>query len=176
MGQIIDVITKQYAKQMKNHWYESYWMIDIHGVICHPNYDLDKLELKFVNTFARTALQMLSQRDDIRLILHTSSYPDQIMEYIKILEEDEIFFDYLNENPEIRSYEDFGYYESKPYFDIYLDDKAGFVPDEWMEIVAFLSVCDEPDEEWKNPNRRRLSLAEISARRRRVKSNTSEQI
>ncbi|MBT6051753.1 MAG: hypothetical protein HOG49_33535 [Candidatus Scalindua sp.] len=176
MGKIIDVLARQHEKQMLYHWYESYWMIDIHGVICHPNYDLDKLELNFVNKFACTCLQMLTLRDDTRLILYTSSYPDQILEYLKILEGHHIKFDYINENPEVRSYEDFGYYENKPYFDIYLDDKAGFHPNEWLDIIQFLSCNSAPNPEWKNPNRKRLTPAEISARRRRVKSNVSEQI
>ncbi|KKN04190.1 hypothetical protein LCGC14_1099810, partial [marine sediment metagenome] len=99
----------------------------------------------------------LSDREDIRLILYTSSYPDQRQNYIDQLAELGIEFDYINENPEIRSYEDFGYYEEKPYFDVYLDDKAGFDPeDEWVEIYEFLKENPAPPSKWKNPNRRRI--------------------
>ena len=175
MGSIMKIVERQYRKCMKNHWYESYWMVDFHGVISNPNYEIGKLHLDFPEG-ARQSLQILTRRKDIRLILYTSSYPDQVMKYLEMLDKHDIRFDYINENPEIRSYEDFGYYETKPYFDVYLDDKAGFDISEWPEILKFLKTCDIPDEDWINDKRRRMSPAEMSSQRRKVMSNVSEQL
>lgn len=180
MGSILKVIEHQHRKSMKNHWYESYWMVDFHGVISIPNYEIQEMHIDFPDG-AEEALRLLSNRIDIRLILYTSSYPDQVKKYLKLLEDLDITFDYINENPEIRSYEDFGYYDTKPYFDVFLDDKAGFDPEEWPDILKFLQTCDIPDKEWINSRRRRMSSAELSTERReqatqKVLTNVSEQL
>lgn len=174
MGKIIDVIKFQHEKRMMNHWYESYWMVDMHGVISIPNYELKEVKIDFP-PYAKEVLQILTKRPDIRLILFTSSYPDQVTRYLTILKEHGIEFTYINENPEIRSYEDWGYYETKPYFDVYLDDKAGFTYDEWKDIYEFLQTAEAPSEEWINPKRRRLNPSELVDQTQRVTSNTEEQ-
>ncbi len=175
MGSIINVFEKTFAKSQKNHWYEKYIMIDVHGVITIPNYEIDEILIEYP-PFAKEALQILTERDDIRLILFTSSYPDQTYRYIDCLEADGIHFNYINENPEIRSYEDFGYYETKPYFDVFLDDKAGFDYTEWEDIYEFLKNSDVPKREWANPLRARLSPLEISRQKQKVMSNIREQL
>ena len=177
MGSIKRVLEKQYAKQMKNHWYETYWIVDMHGVITRPNHTTNLPDIDFY-PLADLVLFILSAREDIRLILYTSSYPEQRQHYIDQLERMEITFDYINENPEIRSYEDFGYYEEKPYFDVYLDDKAGFDPEtEWIDILEFLMATEEPPIEWKNPLRRRLTKEELEQRGKIfVKDNIREQL
>jgi hypothetical protein len=141
---------------MKNHWYESYWIVDMHGVITRPNHEIRHPKINFF-PYAKETLQLITKREDIRLILYTSSYPDQVEDYIRQLKECEIEFNYINENPEIRSFEDFGYYEDKPYFDIYLDDKAGFdAENDWKDLYEFLLSVQTPDVSWKNPKRRRI--------------------
>ena len=63
--------------------------------------------------------------------------------------------DYINDNPEIGE-KDFGCYDEKPYFDVYLDDKAGFDAEvEWRDIFNFLREDRRPDERWRNPIRDR---------------------
>lgn len=163
---ILKVLERQYKKQMKNKWYESYVIVDMHGVITRPNHKVRLPKLDFY-PFALRTLSILSEREDIRLILYTSSYPDQRQNYIDQLKDIGIEFNYINENPEIRSVEDFGYYEEKPYFDVYLDDKAGFDPEiEWVGIYDFLRENKPPPVEWKNPMRRRLTKKELANLRR----------
>jgi len=175
MASIINVIAHQHEKQMKNHWYESYWMIDMHGVVTIPNYEIEEIQINYP-PLAKECMQLLTKRNDIRLILFTSSYPDQTHRYVSGLAEDGIKFNYINENPEIRSYEDFGFYETKPYFDVFLDDKAGFEYSDWYAIYGFLTSSDIPKKEWANPLRRRLSPGEVSRQNQRVSSNVNEQI
>jgi hypothetical protein len=175
MSSVLRVFEKTFAKSQKNHWYEKYIMIDVHGVITVPNYEIEEVRIDYPK-YAKESLQMLTEREDIRLILFTSSYPDQTHRYVNALAEDGIHFNYINENPEIRSYEDFGYYETKPYFDIFLDDKAGFEYSDWTEIYKFLRTSPVPMKSWANPLRRRLSPGELGTQNHKVMSNKKEQI
>ena len=150
MGAIIDVIWRQYKKQITNQWYESYFLVDMHGVISRPHHGEWKLDFY---PLALPSLKLLTNRPDIRVILYTSSYPEQIEFYVNELEKLGVEFDYINENPEIGE-GDVGCYTEKPYFDIYLDDKAGFdAENEWKDIYEFLREDKRPDESWRNPIR-----------------------
>jgi hypothetical protein len=65
-----------------------------------------------------------------------------------------IHFNYINENPEIDSSKgNFGYYENKYYFNVMLEDKAGFIPEmEWKMIYDLLISYEKsgyfPDPKW----------------------------
>jgi len=150
MAAIINVIQRQYEKQMRNKWYESYFLVDMHGVISRPHHDKLKLDLY---PFALESLSLLTNRSDIRMILYTSSNEYQILYYTIQLEKLGVEFDYINDNPEIGE-GDVGCYDKKPYFDVYLDDKAGFDAEtEWWDIWKFLREDKRPDELWRNPIR-----------------------
>lgn len=156
MSSIAKVLERSIEKAIKNQWYESYWMVDMHGVITKPTSDQFDTEIHFY-PYAKETLQILTRRSDIRLILYTSSYPKQIYGYLDNLKKYDIRFDYINENPEIRSDEDFGYYIDKPYFDIYLDDKAGFEAEvDWKALLDVLHTYIPPHPHWKNPKRQKL--------------------
>jgi hypothetical protein len=150
MGNIINVISRQCKKQMAQKWYETYWLIDMHGVIIRPNHK-DELPNKLAfYDFAQRSLQLLTARSDIRTILYTCSHDYQIRHYVNLLREYSIEFDYVNDNPEIGE-GDFGDYTHKPYFDVYLDDKAGFdAENEWYDIFRWLREDKRPDEKWRN--------------------------
>lgn len=155
MGDIIDVIQRQYDKQMKQQWYESYFLIDMHGVIIRPNHKDELVNRLDFYDFAQRSLQMLTNRPDIRTILYTCSHDYQIRHYVNLLGLHNIEFDYINDNPEIGE-GDYGDYTHKPYFDVYLDDKAGFNADEeWYDIFTWLRKDKRPDERWRNPIRDR---------------------
>jgi hypothetical protein len=141
---ITDYIAKMFENSFKKEWYETYWAIDLHGTIIKPTYKDPSWPAEYY-PYAKLAMQLLSKRPDIKLILWTSSFPSEIEEYLKLLEKDEIHFDAVNENPGISSNNgNFGYYEKKFYFNILLDDKAGFNPEkEWKEIYDFL--CESQD-------------------------------
>jgi hypothetical protein len=70
-------------------------------------------------------LKYLSDRPDITLILWTSSWPKEIEFYTKLFQEYGIKFKYVNSNPEVVS-RSYGCYDSKFYFALLIDDKAGF--------------------------------------------------
>lgn len=142
-----------FAHSFQKEWYETYWAIDIHGTILIPTFRKNSYDSEFY-PYAKETLQLLSDRQDIILILSTSSYPEEIEHYQKVFKENNIFFKYINENPDIDSSKgNFGYYKNKFYFNVLLDDKAGFVPEEeWKEIYELLLSYEEsgylPDPKW----------------------------
>jgi len=128
-------IQKMFENAFKKEYYETYWAFDVHGTILRPNYRKDHFHADFY-PFAKETLQLLSKRRDIILILATSSYPNEIEYYLKVFADNEIYFKYINENPEIDSSKgNFGDYTKKYYFNVMFEDKAGFAPEtEWEPV------------------------------------------
>lgn len=136
---IIKWIEKMFKYSFSKEWYETYWAIDVHGVIFRPNHRRNSRYAEFY-PFAKETLQILSNRPDIVLIMFTSSYPEEVIYYNNILKENGIIFKYINDNPEIDSSKgNFGFYDKKFYFNVLFDDKAGFDPEtEWEQIYHLL--------------------------------------
>ena len=149
---VLNQIKKTFEISHKKEWYETYWAFDFHGTIIKPTYDLNDRSIVYY-PFAKDTMQLLSNRPDIVLITYTSSYPHEIEEYVRKFAEDGIIFDHKQENPGISSnMGNFGYYETKFYFNVMFEDKAGFDPREWEEIYDYLVTCEErgylPDSKW----------------------------
>jgi len=144
----------EHAKQKQ--WYETYHAFDVHGVISKPDYrKTEKVGQEFkINyyPYAKETLQFLTRnRPDMIMFLFTSSYPDEIKRYMEQFEKDGIYFKYSNENPEISDAKgSFGCYDTKPYFNSYFEDKAGFNPDtDWFPIYNYFYYSDyKPDPNW----------------------------
>ena len=150
---LVQWIEKMFQHALEKEWYETYWAFDVHGVILRPNYRKNHFHADFY-PYAKEALKLMSKRDDIVMILFTSSYPEEISYYLKVFDENEISFRYVNENPEIDSSKgNFGYYEKKFYFNVLFEDKAGFDPEtEWEQIYNRLKKYEQdgelPDPKW----------------------------
>jgi hypothetical protein len=148
-----DWIQKMFKHSFEKEWYETYWAFDIHGTILIPTFRKDSYDSDFY-PYAKETLQLLTKREDIVMIISTSSYPEEIEHYQKVFKENDIHFKYVNENPDIDSSKgNFGYYENKFYFNVMLEDKAGFVPEkEWRQILLLLSHYQIanylPDSKW----------------------------
>ena len=146
-------IKKMFAHSFEKEWYETYWAFDIHGTILIPTFRKDSYDSDFY-PYAKEVLQLLTKRKDIVLIISTSSYPKEIEHYQKVFKENDIHFEYVNENPDIDSSKgNFGYYENKFYFNVLFEDKAGFDPEvEWELIYDLLKKYEErnylPDPKW----------------------------
>lgn len=138
---IVEYIKKMFENSFKKEWFDTYWVVDLHGTIIKPTYNGVEMEYYYL---AKETLQKLTKRQDIKLILWTSSYPKEIKQYIKEFKKDNIHFDAINKNPNISSKNgNFGYYKNKFYFNVLIDDKAGFNPNlEWEEIYNFLKMCE----------------------------------
>jgi hypothetical protein len=118
-------------------WEKTYWAIDIHGTLLKPNYRRDEISREFYPD-AIEVMQLLSQREDIVKILYTCSYPHEIEQYLEYFAQHKIHFQYVNQNPEIVD-GGYGYYKDKFYFNVLMDDKAGFDGEnDWTKIKALL--------------------------------------
>ena len=133
-----------FNQSFKKEWFETYWAIDLHSTVMESSYDLNNKEIKYF-PFAKEVLQILTNREDVELIMWTSSYPQEIVEYDRQFKNDEIIFNSKNENIGISSNNgNFGYYNDKFYFNILFDDKAGFDPFiEWEAIYKLLKYYEE---------------------------------
>lgn len=112
-----------------------YIFVDIHGTVVKPNYSRDELPTEFYPQ-AKTALQVLSERDDCKLIMYTCSHPDDLVKYFNHFSKHGIKFDYINENPECVTGAGYGNYDYKPFYNILFDDRAFFTPEtDWSILV-----------------------------------------
>ena len=145
-------IAKMFDHAYKKQWYETFWCFDLHGVISKPDYRKETKEIIYYPYAKKTLKYITEYRKDIIMILFTSSYPDEIITYMNILEKDGIYFKYINENPEITDTKgSFGYYYTKPYYNVLFEDKCGFVPEtDWQPIYEYLINSNyKPDPNWK---------------------------
>ena len=144
-------IHNMFEHSFSKKWYETYWVIDMHRTLIKPTYDLNDKSLTYY-PFALETMQLLTNRDDIKTIMWTSSYPQEIEEYVKELLIVGVEFDNINENPDISSNNgNFGYYEKKFYFNIIIDDKAAFLPDSDWEPIYHLFMEYEKNGFLPNP-------------------------
>ena len=135
---IIKSIETAMRKKKERGYDYLYWCIDVHGVILESTYDLNNSGAK---TFkhALNTLRLISGDPSNKIILWTSSYDKPVADVVKYLTGNKIRIDYVNENPEYLKNEicDF---TKKFYFDILLDDKAGFEPElDWLAIANYVA-------------------------------------
>lgn len=121
-------IQKEFEKAKRWGWDKIYVFVDLHETVLIPNWNAADLTHDYYPE-AQELLQELTARKDVCLIMHTCSHPHQIHQYNQTFKEHGIVFDYINQNPEVKTNVRYGYYEHKPYYNILFDDKAGFHPE-----------------------------------------------
>lgn len=127
---------KAFSRMKECGWEKIYVLVDIHDTVIKGMHKKDEPWLWY--EWSRIALKLMSVRDDICLILWTGSHPDNIRNITDTLAKRGIYFDYINENPEV-SDTDFYCSASKIYFNVGIDDKFGFEPEtDWIKIVKLL--------------------------------------
>lgn len=135
----------QLRKKIEVHdWKKIYVAFDLHGTIVKPNYKPGELCTEFYPG-AITSLRFLSASpDQFKLILFTSTPPELIQGYLESFKYYDIFFEYVNSNPEIATEPGhYGDYSEKFYFDLLFDDKAGFDPDTWPAMYKYFTQLKE---------------------------------
>lgn len=141
---LVDTIQKEFEKAESKGWTKIFVFVDLHECILKPDWEITDLAHDYYPE-AKEMLQELSERDDICLVVWTCSHPFEITEYLINFEADDIHFDYVNENPEVRTDNrghsnterpKYGCYDKKPYYNVLLDDKAGCTPNEIPKIRA----------------------------------------
>jgi hypothetical protein len=112
-------------------WNEFYVFIDIHSTILYPDYGG---LAKVYYPYAKEVLHKLSNDKRIKLGLYTCSHPHEIEDYKIFFNNDNIKFEMVNKNPEVHNTRG-GYFQDKPYMNVLLDDKSGFVGEfDWYII------------------------------------------
>jgi len=136
---VTNAIKKSFDHAKAKNWDCTFWAIDIHDTIVKANYKRGQIPTEFY-PHAKYVLKKLSERSDVKLILFTCSHQVEIDQYLKLFEENGIHFDYINENPEVKTDTDgYGNYDKKMYMNVLLDDKAGFDPEkDWRRIKSLL--------------------------------------
>ena len=138
---IVKTFDNAYERAKAKNWDYIYILVDMHGTIFTPSY-LKEENYKYY-PYAKEVLQLLSLYTDTKLILWTSTRPIDTIEYQKVFMNDDIYFDYLNENPEVeRQPTDPESLDlnQKFYFNIGIDDKFGFEPEtDWKLIYDYLN-------------------------------------
>lgn len=138
MKTIFDLFDDTWRKKDQRGWDVVYIMVDIHGVILPSNYHKTS-HLEFISEYTEQCLQYLSDQDDIKLILWSSSHQSEIDAITKWLRYHKIYFDAVNSNP-FEENTDYADFSKKPYFSILLDDKAGFTEYDWSEINRWIAI------------------------------------
>lgn len=115
-----------------------YFAVDIHGTIVKSN--CNGIADDFYSD-AIYALKYLSSCPEIKIILWSSCFKQDYQKYIELLKDRGIRVDYFNENPECPSTK-VGNFDSKFYFSVLIDDKAGFDPEQdWFEVESYTMLA-----------------------------------
>lgn len=110
-------------------WNTLYVLIDAHGTLIKPGHD----RVEFY-PHAVEVMKWFNSRNDFKVILWTSSHQEEVTEILRASAKEGFFFDYINSNP-AESNSTRANFDKKFYFNILIEDKAGFEPETDWELV-----------------------------------------
>ena len=115
-----------------------YVTVDIHGTILIPSWS--KTETYKYYPFAKKVMQMMSKRDNIKLIMWSCSHLEALNKYNNKFKEDGILFDFVNTNTDCKNSE-LCCFDMKHYTDVGFDDKFGFNPYiDWFKLYIYFII------------------------------------
>jgi hypothetical protein len=133
---IHNAIKNAYEQFNLRGWDKIYFALDIHGTVADSDYKTSSRELY------RTAvepLQVISNLPEVDIILFSCCYPADYDKYYELFDRNGILIKDFNKNSEVHNTKT-GCFDSKFYFNIVADDKAGFEPWMWPSVRdAFLN-------------------------------------
>lgn len=129
-------IRRAYATMNERNWDTVYWAIDLHGVCLESNYENGGYT--FINDMVLPGLLAISKRPESKIILWSSCHEHEQPAILAFMEEHGVKIHDFNKNPEVQNTKT-GNFDTKFYFSVLLDDKAGFEPEtDWDVIVDTL--------------------------------------
>ena len=138
---IIKSIERAYSLLQERNWDTIYWAIDLHGTCIKSNYVSGEYE--WINDDVKQCLQLIQSLPESKTILWTSCYKEDLYNILSFFNKQGLGFNFWNCNPNINSTKT-GCFDTKFYFSILLDDKAGFDPDtDWKLIYDYLKIRNE---------------------------------
>lgn len=136
---IEDLLSKAFKQKQERKWDTIYVLVDIHDTIIKSDYRNEQRVVEYYPN-AIAALKKLSDREDVYLILWSSCKTRVLLEYANIFAQHGIKFNDFNENSDVEN-TDYAFFDKKPYFNIIIDDKAGFEAEkDWTEILNYLQL------------------------------------
>ena len=131
-------IEKTFKTKAERNWHTIYFAVDLHGTIIKPGHD----KVEFYPD-AISVVKWINKRPDCKIILWTSSHQSEISNFLYECQKNEIHFDFINENP-LEGDSEKACFDKKFYFNILLDDKAGFNAEtDWALIKQTLIELGE---------------------------------
>lgn len=132
-----------FKRKREKGWSCIYVAVDIHDTVFEATHDARAEEpFKWLGS-SEKALQMMTERSDVKMILWTGTKPSDLSKYVAKFKESGICFDYIYENTDEGSTEIFDP-RCKTYFNVGIDDKFGFNPTtDWDEVIRFLDSNQE---------------------------------
>jgi len=138
---IVKAFDNAFKRAQDKNWDYIYILVDVHGTIFKPSY-LNEEKYEFY-PYTKEVLQLLTLYTNVKLICWTSSTNQAVLDYGVVFNRNDIYFDYLNCNPEVeRQPTDPETLDlsSKYYFNVGIDDKFGFEPEtDWKLIYDYLT-------------------------------------
>lgn len=133
---IIKAINRAYQLKEERNWTDIYWAIDLHGVCLKSNYTINSYE--FINEDVVKTLLLIQSLPESKIIIWSSSYSEEKSDIYEFFLKHGIEINGFNHNVFVQNTTT-GCFDEKFYFNILLDDKAGFNPEtDWKEIYNYL--------------------------------------
>ena len=133
---IIRAFETAFYRAKENNWDYIVVLVDIHDTIFKATYSKEE-NYEYIGK-AKDALQVMSARKDIKIILWSSTFSK--IQYILQLDKDNIIVDAFNRNIDGIENTGIACFDEKPYFNVGIDNAFGFEPErDWDDIYNYLS-------------------------------------
>lgn len=133
---IIKAFEAAFYRAKENNWDYIVVLVDIHDTIFKATYSKEE-NYEYIGK-AKDALQVMSARKDIKIILWSSTFSK--VQYILKLDKDNIIIDAFNRNIDGIENTGIACFDEKPYFNVGIDNAFGFEPErDWDDIYNYLS-------------------------------------
>lgn len=132
---IIKAFEAAFYRAKENNWDYIIVLVDIHDTIFKATYSKEE-NYEYIGK-AKEALQVMSARKDIKIILWSSTFSK--VQYILKLDKDNIIIDAFNRNIDGIENTEIACFDEKPYFNVGIDNAFGFDPEkDWDDIYNYL--------------------------------------
>ena len=132
---IIKAFEAAFYRAKENNWDYIVVLVDIHDTIFKATYSKEE-NYEYIGK-AKDALQVMSARKDIKIILWSSTFSK--VQYILKLDKDNIIIDAFNRNIDGIENTEIACFDEKPYFNVGIDNAFGFDPEkDWIDILYYL--------------------------------------
>ena len=133
---IIKAFEAAFYRAKENNWDYIVVLVDIHDTIFKATYSKEE-NYEYIGK-AKDALQVMSARKDIKIILWSSTFSK--VQYILKLDKDNIIIDAFNRNIDGIENTGIACFDEKPYFNVGIDNAFGFEPERDLDdIYNYLS-------------------------------------